>query len=74
MGWVILHKDGTVASFKARRAEFFGAVVENEPFTAGEVAYMDREWPGLAPHHIVALQAASADAITSEHVGAKGDV
>lgn len=57
-GWVILHKDGTVADFKARLADFFGSVVENEPFTAAEVAYMDREWPGLAPHRIVALHAA----------------
>lgn len=59
-GWAILHKDGTVADFKALRADFFGAVVENEPFTSAEVAYMDREWPGLAPHHIVTLQAAPA--------------
>lgn len=58
MGWAILHKDGTVADFKARLVDFFGAVVENEPFTAAEVAYMDREWAGLAPHRIVTLQTA----------------
>lgn len=54
-GWVIVDKHDTAQAIRPRRQEFFGVVQESGPFTAEEVAKMDREWAGLVPHRMFTL-------------------
>lgn len=54
-GWAIIRNDGIVATFIPRKADFFGSVIEAEPPTAADIARIDSEWPGPAPHSIVTL-------------------
>ena len=61
-GWALIDKNGTAQSILPRRAEFFGAVQERESFTSEDLAKMDREWAGLAPHSVVTLFANESSA------------
>ena len=54
-GWAIEDKHGVAQAIRPARKEFFGCVQSTDPFTAEDIAKMDREWPGIAPHHVVTL-------------------
>ena len=62
-GWAIVCNKGTTAQVCARVRDFFGAVMEVEPFGPEDLQRRDREWPGLAPHRLVTLYAAPQPAI-----------
>ena len=62
-GWAIVCNKGTTAQVCARVRDFFGAVMEVEPFGPEDLQRRDREWPGLAPHRLVTLYAAPQTAI-----------
>lgn len=54
-GWAIEDKHGVAQAIRPARKEFFGCVQSTEPFTAEDIVKMDREWAGIAPHHVVTL-------------------
>lgn len=54
-GWAIEDKHGVAQAIRPARKEFFGCVQSTDPFTAEDIAKMDREWAGLAPHRIVTV-------------------
>lgn len=58
-GWAVEDKHGVAQAIRPARKEFFGCVQSTEPFTAEDVAKMDSEWAGLAPHRIITLYTAS---------------
>lgn len=60
-GWAIEDKHGVAQAIRPARKEFFGCVQSTEPFTAEDIAKMDREWVGIAPHRIVTLHTRPAE-------------
>lgn len=60
-GWAIEDKHGVAQVIRPARKEFFGCVQSTEPFTAEDIAKMDREWVGTAPHRIVTLHTRPAE-------------
>lgn len=54
-GWAILHNDGTEACIRPRVYDFFGGILENEPFTAEDLQKRDISRKGYAPHTMVTL-------------------
>lgn len=56
-GWAIVSNDGTTQATRARIRDFFGSHLEMPPYMQAEIAQVDREWAGLAPHRVVTLYA-----------------
>lgn len=54
-GWAILDKHDVAQAIRPRHQNFFGCVQELKAFTTGDVAKLDREWPGLVPHRLITL-------------------
>lgn len=54
-GWAIVDKHGVAQAIRPWIKDFYGAIQVQEPFTQEDVAKTDREWPGLAPHRVIAL-------------------
>lgn len=59
-GWAIVSNDGTTQATRARISDFFGSHLEMPPYMQVEIAQVDREWAGLAPHRVVTLYALPA--------------
>jgi hypothetical protein len=59
-GWSIIDKRGVSQDTRTRVVDFFGAIQEREPFTPEDVAKTDQEFPGLAPHSLMAVYAQPA--------------
>lgn len=59
-GWAIVSNDGTTQATRARIRDFFGSHLEMPPYMQAEIAQVDREWAGLAPHRVVTLYALPA--------------
>lgn len=57
-GWAIVDNRGCEARCRLSLQDFFGAVTEGDPLTAEDVAKLDAEYPGLAPHRLVTLYTA----------------
>lgn len=59
-GWAIVSNDGTTQATRARIRDFLGSHMEMPPYMQAEIAQVDREWAGLAPHRVVTLYALPA--------------
>lgn len=54
-GWAIVDKDGIEHKVRARLRDHFGAILESECFTESDLARLDVEFAGCAPHRIIKL-------------------
>lgn len=54
-GWAIVDKDGIEHRVRARMRDYFGAILESEPFDGLDIAKMNVEFPGRAPYRIITL-------------------